>query len=58
MVSIAQREYGIEIIGDKVIVGDGVFISDDDFAFIISKMVERMSNRIKGELSEYNEPVF
>lgn len=53
MVSIAQREYGIEIIGDKVIVGYGIFISDDDFAFLISKMVERMDKKIKGELLDY-----
>ncbi len=51
MTSIRNRETGIEIVGD----GDscGVFISDDDFAFIISKMVERMDKRLKSEIPEY-----
>lgn len=53
MVSIAHREHGIEIIGDEERPGDGTFICDDDFAFLISKMVERMDNKIKGEVEDF-----
>jgi len=45
MVSLKNEENGIYIIEDEDV--DGFFICDDDFAFIISKMVERMNYKIK-----------
>lgn len=51
MVSIKNEEHGIYIIGDEDT--DGIYICDDDFAFLISKMVERLDKKIKGELPDY-----
>lgn len=50
MVSIRERENGIEVVGDED--EEGIFICDDDFAFLISKMVERMDRKIKGEIED------
>ena len=51
MVSVKNEEHGIYVIGDEDV--DGIHIVDDDFAFLISKMVERMDKRLKGGLFEY-----
>jgi len=53
MVLIGYEEHGIRVVGDLGI--GNIFIHDDDFAFLISKMVERMDKKIKGVIQEYDE---
>ncbi len=45
MVSIKYEEHGIKVVGD--LSTGNFFIHDDLFAFLISKMVERMDKKIR-----------